>query len=108
MTLKEFFKPTTSKIVLTLLLLLVFPLTYHNGTICEQCIPQEECPTCNSLEYGPAVYGWWTHWGGDNNEASYAVLQKVVLGLIYYGIPLSYLISCFALLGYKKIRENKK
>jgi hypothetical protein len=113
---KEFLKPSKSKIILTLILLLIFPLPYWNGTLCERC-DVEPCPSCPDTNSGPALIGWWLTWGdsfsghagliGWHNQAI-NVLSGILLGLLIIGLPISYFLSCLIIFTYNRFRGKKK
>ncbi|MFH8080414.1 MAG: hypothetical protein QXO84_00840 [Candidatus Aenigmatarchaeota archaeon] len=103
MDLKGFFKLEKNKIILTLVILLIFPLPYWNGILCERC-EKEPCPKCPDTNFGPALLGWWFTWKGSfyghskiigNYHLALNVLEKILLQLLIIGLPVSYLISCF-------------
>jgi hypothetical protein len=115
MMLKEFLRPSKEKIILTILLLLIFPGCYWNGILCERC-DMEPC-FCPNTDCGPALIGWYITWGnsfsgnsvtiGWNNVAM-DVLGQIITGLLIVGLPISYLLSCLIIFIYNKYRGKKK
>jgi len=114
MTLKQFLKPDWRKIVLTLIIILIFPLPYWNGTLCEQCW-EEPCPPCPDTNFGPALIGWYLTWKdsfygharviGWHNQAL-NVLQGILIQLLIIGLPISYLLSCLIIWIYDKRKKK--
>ena len=112
---KDFLKPTKVKIILTIISILIFPLPFWNGTLCEQCI-NEPCPPCPDTNFGPALIGWWLEWGdsfqgyqkliGWHNQAI-NVLEGLILELLIIGLPVSYLLSCLIIFTYDKFKRRK-
>jgi hypothetical protein len=104
---KEFLIPEWRKIVLTIIFILVFPLQYWNGILCEMCTPEIEPCSCSSFNFGPAIIGWYFAWKG-NIGGSYAmdVLQGIVIQLLLIGLPISYLLSCLIVWVYDKVKKK--
>jgi len=108
MTLKQFLKPDWRKIVITLFFILIFPLQYWNGILCEMCVPPQPC-SCSPFNFGPAIIGWYFTWE-DNIGGSFAmdVLQGILIQLLLIGLPISYLLSCLIIWIYDKYKGKKK
>lgn len=116
MTAKEFFKPTKGKIILTIIFILIFPLPYWNGILCERCL-DEPCPPCPDTNFSPSLIGWYFTWGGagfyrDTRLAStfnpaIDVLSEILITLLIIGLPISYLCSCSIVFVYKKIKKTR-
>ena len=112
---KKFLKPDWRRIVLTLIIILIFPLPYWNGTLCEQCL-EEPCSPCPDTNFDPALIGWYFTWRssfyghgrviGWHNQAL-NVLEGILMKLLIIGLPISYLLSCLIIWVYDKYRKKR-
>lgn len=111
---KEFLKPDWRKILITLILILIFPLPYWNGILCEQCF-SEPCPPCPDTNFDSALIGWYFTWQGafsghsarvGFNNVALGVLQGIIIQLVIIGLPISYLISCLIVWVYERVKKK--
>lgn len=114
MNCKEFLRPTKNKIILTIVLILIFPLSYWNGTLCERCL-DGSCPPCPDTNFGPALIGWWFTWRGSfyghskligSHNLAIGVLKGILIKVLIIGLPISYLISCLIVNFYDKFKRK--
>ena len=97
----KLFKPTVSKIILTLILILIFPVPHWTGVLCERC-DEEPCPPCPAVSYSPASINLLEHRGNIYLD----LRTNISVNLLFFALPVSYLISCLLVCTYKRFKKT--
>ncbi|MDO8516933.1 MAG: hypothetical protein Q7S33_02305 [Nanoarchaeota archaeon] len=99
MKLKEFFRPTWGKIILTLFI----PAFYSQigQTFCYPCHSGEYCPPCNQpFLFMPLILAIFSFINYPHQDIQYLILFFLI------GLVLSYTISCIIIFFFKKLRNK--
>ncbi|MBI2045419.1 hypothetical protein HYT23_05145 [Candidatus Pacearchaeota archaeon] len=102
MSFKEFIRPTLTKTIISLIILIIFIpfIGYGNGVM---CVRAEGCPSYN-VDKG-TLLGYTTDYFKDHVFGLY--IYKISFINLLAGLVLSYIISCLIILTYNNLKKSE-
>lgn len=98
MKLKEFFKPTWTKVITTIIIFLIIPVNMWNGVLPEICLPED-------VNCTPMKVWFWKPLILQSENIQYNLNLNIIL-YMFIQLIISYFLSCLIIFTYKKIKSK--